>query len=210
MFFQDGDLYESTGGDKSFIVKRKIESTSPLKKMDLPKPLFGEGITILNGKLYQLTYTENKVFVYDAKTWNKVGELNWPHQGWGMTTDGKSLILSIGDSNLYFVNPKDFSVEKIVGVTTNMGPLSQINELEYVDGVIYANVFESNNIVKIDPVSGKVLGVLDLSDINAKNGVKYTPTDPNNDVLNGIAYNPTTKTFYVTGKRWPKIFEIRL
>ncbi|PZP48083.1 MAG: glutamine cyclotransferase [Pseudopedobacter saltans] len=217
LFFHDGDLYESTGGmqtpespSKSFIVKRTIQDLKPIKQMDLQKGIFGEGINIINGKLYQLTYTEHKVFVYDAKTWAKVGEFNWPREGWAMTNDGKSLIISTGDSNLYYVNPNDFSVEKIVGVTTNMGPLGNINELEYVDGMVYANVFGQNQIVKIDPNSGKVVGVLDLTDINAKNGIKYSPKDAGNDVLNGIAYNPTTKTFFVTGKRWPKIFEIRL
>ncbi|WP_447640026.1 MULTISPECIES: glutaminyl-peptide cyclotransferase [Chitinophagaceae] len=211
LFFHDGDLYESTGGDKSFIVKRTIQDEKPLKKMDLAKPLFGEGITILNGKLYQLTWTEHKVLVYDTKTWSKIGELSWPHEGWGMTTDGKSLILSTGDSNLYYVNPADFSIEKIVGVTDQYGPKGGINELEYVDGMIYSNVFGTDIILKIDPSSGKIIGTLDMTDINKKNGINYvTGGHDNNDVLNGIAYNPTTKTFFVTGKRWPKIFEIKL
>lgn len=211
LFIQDGNLYESTGGDKSFIVKRSIQDATPIKKMDLDKSIFGEGINIFNGKLYQLTYTEHKVFVYDANTWKKIGEFAWPREGWAMTNDGKSLIVSTGDSNLYFVNPNDFSIEKIVGVTDNYGPRASINELEYVDGMVYANLFGSNKIVKIDPNSGRIVGVLDLTDINTKNGVNYTPGGhDNNDVLNGIAYNPATKTFLVTGKRWPKIFEIKL
>ncbi len=210
LFFYNGDLYESTGNDKSFIVRRTIQSETPIKKMDLVKPYFGEGSIILDGKLYQLTWTDHKAFVYDVNTWNKVGEFVWPHEGWGMTTDGKSLIISTGSSNLYYVNPKDFSVEKIVGVSSNYGPDANINELEYVDGMIYANKFETNTINKIDPSLGKIVGKIDLTDINSKNGVNYTPNDPGNDVLNGIAYNPTTKTFFVTGKRWPKIFEIKL
>lgn len=211
LFFHEGDLYESTGGDKSFIVKRTIQDAKPIKQMELMKPFFGEGIAILDGKLYQLTWQEHKAFVYDAKTWNKIGEFNWPQEGWGMTTDGKNLIISTGSSNIYYVNPKDFSVEKIVGVTNNYGPVPRINELEYVDGMIYANVFMTDEIVKIDPTSGKVVGVLNLTDINQKNGINYAPGgNDGNDVLNGIAYNPDTKTFFVTGKRWPKIFEIKL
>jgi len=211
LFLQDGNLYESTGGDKSFIVKRTLADEKPLKKMDLAKPLFGEGINIINGKLYQLTWTEHKVFVYDANTWNKVGEFSWPQEGWGMTNDGKSLILSTGSSNIYYVNPNDFSVEKIVGVSDIYGPKAQINELEYVDGMLYANVFGTDNIIKIDPETGKIVGVIDLTDINKKNGINYTPGGhEGNDVLNGIAYNPATKTFLVTGKNWPKIFEIKL
>lgn len=218
LFLHDGELYESTGGTedkespyKSFIAKRSIQDEKPLKKMDLAKGIFGEGINIINGKLYQLTWKEHKVFVYDANTWAKVGELTWPHEGWGITTDGKSLIISTGDSNLYFVNPTDFSIEKIVGVTNNMGPVANINELEYVDGMVYANIFTTNTIIKIDPSSGKIVGTLDLTDINTKNGINYTPgSKDGQDVLNGIAYNPATKTFLVTGKNWPKIFEIKL
>ncbi len=217
LFFHDGDLYESTGGfgtgddyHKSFIIKRTINDVKPLKRMDLQKGLFGEGTNIINGKLYQLTWQDHKVFVYDASTWKKIGEFTWPQEGWGMTTDGKSLIISTGSSNLYYVNPDDFSVQKIVGVTDNYGPRANINELEYVDGMIYANVFETDSILKIDPNSGKIVGTFMLTDINQKNGVNYTAGSNGNNVLNGIAYNPTTKTFFVTGKNWPKIFEIRL
>ncbi|MFT4202287.1 MAG: glutaminyl-peptide cyclotransferase [Chitinophagaceae bacterium] len=217
LFFYDGELYESTGGfgnaedaHKSFIVKRAIQDAKPLQKMDLTPGIFGEGINIINGKLYQLTWQEHKVFVYDAKTWSKVGGFSWPQEGWGMTNDGKSLIISTGSSNLYYVNPNDFSVEKIVGVNNNYGPLNKINELEYVDGMIYANRFETNTIYKIDPTTGKVVGTLDLTDINPKNGINYNAGSDGNNVLNGIAYNPATKTFFVTGKNWPKIFEIRL
>lgn len=208
LFIQNDSLFES---GKSSIFIRSIPDFKLVKKMELPKDLFGEGTTVLNGKLYQLTYTEHIINVYDAKTWKKIGTYNWPLEGWGMTTDGNSLIVSTGNSNLYYLNPTSLKVEKVVGVSSNYGFVSAINELEYVDGFIYANIFERNNIKKIDPSSGKVVADIDLSNINRNNGIDYIPGSKNgNDVLNGIAYNKATGTFYITGKLWPKIFEIKL
>lgn len=216
LFWENGFLYESTGGNddgrKSFVIKRSLKDIKPIQQLDIPSNFFGEGITILGDKLFELTWQEHKVFVYDAKTFQKTGEFSWPQEGWGMTTDGKSLIISTGSSNVYYVNPADFSVEKIVGVSNNYGPLAKLNELEYVDGFIYANVWQTTSIVKIDPNSGKVVAVIDLSDIKQKSGKDFAlVNDPTGDkVLNGIAYNPTTKTFYVTGKDWPYIYELKL
>lgn len=204
----DGVLYESTGEyGKSHLLKVNLRDGKIIKKLPLNKAYFGEGITVLNGKIYQLTYKEQKVFVYDEKTWNKINEFGWHNgEGWGMTTDGKQLIISTGSSNLYFVNPETFQVNKIVSVTSNYGPVANVNELEWVKGKIYANVFETPYIIKIDPESGKVEGRIDLSDILQKNANYAEP----GMVLNGIAYNPEKNSFYVTGKNWPVLFEIKL
>lgn len=205
LFLLDGKMYESAGlNDKSKIKVYDLPTGKTIQTVVLPK-LFGEGISVINNKLYQLTWKEHKVFVYDYPSLNKAGEMTWPYEGWGMTNDGKHLIISTGSSNLYYVDPADFKILKTVNVSNNYGPLSNINELEYVDGFIYANVWETDNIVKIDPNSGKVVAMLDLSNIRQKNGVPAT-----GDVLNGIAYDPAKKTLLVTGKDWPKIFELKL
>lgn len=204
-FMLDGKMYESAGlNDKSKILVYDLTTGKTFQTVVLPK-LFGEGISVINGKLYQLTWKEHKVFVYDYPSLKKTGELSWPYEGWGMTTDGKDLIISTGSSNLYYVDPADFKIIKTVNVSNNYGPLSNINELEYVDGFIYANVWETDNIVKIDPNSGKVVAMLDLSGIRQKNGVPVS-----GDVLNGIAYDSAKHTLLVTGKDWAKIFELKL
>lgn len=205
LFMLDGKMYESAGlNDKSKILVYDLPTGKISQTIVLPK-LFGEGISVIGNKLYQLTWKSHKVFVYDYPSLNKTGELSWPYEGWGMTNDGKNLIISTGSSMLYYVNPADFKIVKTVNVSNNYGPLSNINELEYVDGFIYANVWETDNIVKIDPDKGKVVGMLDLSNIRQKNGVPAT-----GDVLNGIAYDPAKKTLLVTGKDWAKIFELKL
>jgi glutamine cyclotransferase len=206
--WHDGALYEGTGEyGKSHLLKVSLKDGKILKKLPLDKVFFGEGITVLNGKIYQLTYKEHKVFVYDEKTWNKIKEFSWQNgEGWGMTTDGKQLIISTGSSNLYFVNPETFQTNKIVSVNSNYGPVANVNELEWVNGKIYANVFETPYIIKIDAESGKVEGRMDLTDILRKHGKDTEPTN----VLNGIAYDSTKNFFYVTGKNWPALFEIKL
>lgn len=207
-FIQNDSLFES---GKTFITISDVNSLKVLKKINLPANMFGEGSSILNGKLYQLTYTEHKIIVYDAKSFIKTGEYDWPMEGWGMTTDGKSLIVSTGDSNLYYLNPDNLKVEKTVGVSDNYGPVANINELEYVDGFVYANIFEQNTIIKIDANSGNVVGFLNCDNINKNNGINYTPGSINgNDLMNGISYNRKDSSFLITGKNWPKIFKIKL
>lgn len=209
LIWHDNYLYESTGNKgQSFLRKNNLKNGKSVQEIKLPAAFFGEGIAILNNKIYQLTWQEHKVFIYDLATFKKIGELSWPQQGWGMTTDGKSLILTTGDSNLYYINPADFSIQKTVGVTDNFGPVSDLNEVEYVDGFIYVNLWHHNEIYKVNPETGAVVGKIDLTDINSKNGVNFTPHEE--AVLNGIAYNPVTKTLYVTGKNWPEIFELKL
>ena len=209
LIWYDNHLYESTGlENESRLVKTDLSNGKILQEYKMPPTDFGEGIAILNGKVYQLTYQEHKVYVYDLNTFKKIGEFTWPYEGWGMTTDSKHLIISTGSSNLYYVNPDNFQIMNTVSVTNNYGPVGKINELEYVNGFIYANVWTENTILKIDPQSGKVLGQLDMSNLIQNSGMALN--DPNDDVLNGIAYDSTKNALYVTGKRWPNLFEIKL
>ncbi|MCL2760603.1 MAG: glutaminyl-peptide cyclotransferase [Desulfuromonadales bacterium] len=209
LFLDNGKMYESTGdpdnANASKLLCYDYKTGKILKSVSVPH-YFGEGISTVGNRLYQLTWKEHKVFVYDYPSLKKIGEMSWPHEGWGMTTDGKNLIISDGSSKLYYINPKDFSLIKTVNIMGEFGPQLDINELEYVDGFIYANLFQLDGIIKIDPQAGKVIGQLDLSNIRQSNGVSAF----GNDVLNGIAYNDNTHTFLVTGKYWTKIFELRL
>ncbi|QES87751.1 glutaminyl-peptide cyclotransferase [Rhizosphaericola mali] len=219
LFIKDNILFESTGGkgnkdddNKSFIIKRSLKDLHPIAQINLPKNIFGEGISVVGNKLYELTWDEHIVFVYDAKNFQKLGELHWPYEGWGMTTDGVRLYISTGSDKIYIVNPTDFSVQKVINVTENGERLDNINELEYVDGYIYANVFQKDVIVKIDLKDGSVIGTLDLSDIKQKSGTDFNLGDDlyNNKVLNGIAYDSIHNTLIVTGKNWPNLFELKL
>ena len=203
----NNELYESAGSyNKSKLFKSDIATAKASNTVKLDDKYFGEGIAILNDKIYQLTYVEHKVFVYDLKTFQKIKEMEWPYEGWGMTTNGKQLIISTGGSNLYFVNPDDFKIIKSVGVTDNYGPVGNVNELEFVNNIIYANVYQSDYIIKIDPETGKVLGKIDLTGILAKSGQQ----NDNAEVLNGIAYDSAKNSLYITGKYWPALFEIKL
>ncbi len=209
LIWYNNSLYESTGMEgESRLVKTDLNSGKTLQEYKMTPADFGEGIAILNNKIYQLTYRQKKVYVYDLATFKKMQEFTWPYEGWGMTTDGKQLIISTGSSNLYFVNPENFKIENTVSVTNNYGPVGNINELEYVKGVIYSNVWTQNIILKIDPQTGKVIGQLDMQHLLQGSGIMLNNT--NDDVLNGIAYDSAKNSFYVTGKRWPALFEIKL
>lgn len=201
-------LYEGTGLEgESRLMKIDIETGKSTQKIDIPSEYFGEGITILNDKIYQLTWEDHKVFVYDLATFKKIKEFDWNLQGWGISHNGKQLLISTGDSNIYFVNPETFAIEKTLGVYDNNGYLSNLNELEFVNGTIYANVYLKDYIAKINPETGLVEGRIDLTSILQKTG---QPITENTDVLNGIAFNPANNSFYVTGKRWPALYEIKL
>lgn len=214
LLVHDGKLYESSGAPEDNPVTRSIFGEVDPKtgtidvKAELDRSIyFGEGITFLNGKVYQLTWQNKIGFIYDAKTFKKLGQFAIPSaEGWGMTTDGSSLILSDGTSNLTFLDPNTFKTEKILGVTDNNGPVGNINELEYIKGSIYANIYESSNIVRIDPVSGKITGKADFSKLNKEVKEK----DPQADFMNGIAYDSAKNKIYITGKLWPSIYEVRL
>jgi glutaminyl-peptide cyclotransferase len=214
LLFHDGKLYESTGTEPTMPADRRslFGTVDPKtgrieKKAELDRnKYFGEGIAFLNDKVYQLTWTTKIGFIYDARNFSKLGQFNIPvKEGWGMTTDGTHLIMSEGSSNISYVDPVSFQVVKILGVTDNNGPVSNINELELINGFLYANEWQSNYILKIDTASGKVVGRLDLSSL--VNAAKTN--NPEADVLNGIAYDPSSGNIYVTGKLWPNIYEIK-
>jgi glutamine cyclotransferase len=166
---------------------------------------FGEGIVFLHDKVYQLTYKTKIGFIYDAKTFKKLGDFTFPsEQGWGMTTDGTSLIMSDGTSTLTWLNPADFKVTKTIHVTDESGQVENVNELEFINGFIYSNVYEENYIVKIDPATGNIVGKINLQSLDDEAKQRY----PGRMQMNGIAYDSVTNKIYVTGKLWPNIYEI--
>ena len=205
-------LIEGTGLKGKSVLYQMDDQFKPFgKKIKLELPYFGEGITVFDGKIYQLTWEEHAVFVYDATTFKKIKTLNWPYEGWGLTHNDTALIVSTGSSNLYFVNPADFSIQKTLGVFNEYGYQSMLNELEYVDGKIFANIYGQNNIIVIDPNSGKITNTIDCSNLLAQAKVNYNPlTIDAGFVLNGIAYRKSTDTYFLTGKCWPIIVEVKL
>ena len=213
LLVHEGQIFESTGTEPDMPENRHSlfgavdRATGKInKKAELDRnKYFGEGISFLNGKVYQLTWQTRTGFIYDAKTFKKLGEFSYNTEGWGMTTDGKSLIVSDGTSNINFIDPNNFKLLRILGVTDNNGPVGNINELELINGYLYANQWQTNYILKIDTASGKVVGKLDLTSLVTEARNKY----PESDSLNGIAYDPVTGKIYVTGKLWPNIYEIK-
>jgi glutamine cyclotransferase len=166
---------------------------------------FGEGIALLNDKIYQLTYKNNICFVYDGSTYKKINEFTYKNkEGWGLTTDGTQLIMSDGTHSLTFISPQNFSVVKKIDAFDNLGKVELLNELEYVNGFIYANIYGTHKIAKINTTSGEVTGYLDCTSLLQDAATKHKTLLE----MNGIAYHPTKKTFYVTGKMWPKVYEI--
>lgn len=210
--FYEGKLYESTGSPDTgvltsgtWIASIDLKSGKYDKKIELGKSVFGEGITFLNGKLYQLTYRSNKGFVYDAKTFKKLREFPYKGEGWGLTNDGTNLIMSNGTSNLYYLHPDSLTFLKMLAVQDNNGYVSDINELEYINGFIYANRWLTGNILKIDPRTGYVVAKMDLTRqmTEVKNRSRQA------EEMNGIAYDSTSGKTYITGKKWPVIYEIK-
>jgi len=213
-FEWNGDtLIESTGNYKeSKLILLDTNMKEIRKPLKLNDEYFGEGTTLFKGKIYQLTYKEHKVFVYDAKTLNKITELYFPfEEAWGMTHNDTAIIVTTGGSNLYYLDPVTFKTIKTVGVYDNNGYVANVNELEYLNGKLFANVYLTDKILQIDPMTGNVLAVADLSNILAQVGVKNDPKkiDAGN-VLNGIAYNKLRGTFFITGKMWPVTIELKL
>ena len=219
--FHDGVLYESSGAGSADSEDQKppypsafgiadLKTGKVERKVSLDNAVyFGEGITIMNGKIYQLTWQNHTGFIYDAKTFKKLQEFSYPGEGWALTHDSTHLIMSDGSSNLQFIDPNsigaNLKAQSIVGVTDNNGPVANVNELEYVNGFIYANQYNTNYILKIDPSNGKVVAKLDLTGLAADAKQQFNGAE----VLNGIAWHPETNSLYVTGKLWPKIYEIK-
>ena len=203
-------LFEGTGNyGKSQLHKMDAYLQSIGKKINLPKELFGEGITVFKDKIYQLTWKEHKVLVYNANTLQKEKELYWQYEGWGLAHNDTALIVSTGGSDIYIVDPNNFAIKKTIGVYNNYGYVSDINELEYVDGKIFANIYGQNEVVVIDPLTGQIINNINFSNLLAQAGVKYDPTTIDvGYVLNGIAYQAKSKTFFITGKCWPVMVEV--
>ena len=202
--FENGILYEGTGGyGSSSIRKVDLESGRVLQEYKLPDRYFGEGITLYKDTLIQLTWKSNAGFVYDKNSLKLLREFSYPTDGWGITHDGSRIIMSDGTSRLYFLDPESFKTIGYVEVHDKNGPVNMLNEMEYIDGKIYANVWATDNIVIIDPDDGSVTGWIDLS------GLRGAGNNSNStDVLNGIAYDAETGRMFVTGKLWPQLFEI--
>ena len=205
--FDGNQLYEGTGGTgatgKSMVAKVNLNSGRILEKKMLDEKYFGEGITILGDKLFQLTWQEHTCFVYDKTTLQELNQFTYTGEGWGLCNDGEQLIMSDGSERIYFRDPKTFGLKRSIEVYTNEGPVRGLNELEYIEGKIYANVYTQNQIVIIDPATGAVTGRIDASIL----ALDYRKTG---EVLNGIAYKKSTKQLFVTGKNWPNLLEIGL
>lgn len=207
LLFRDGVLYESTGmNGRSSIRKVALESGKVLQKADIPQQYFGEGMTAWKDELFSLTWQSQTGFVWDLKTFKLKRQFSYSGEGWGLTHDDKHLILSDGTATLRFFDPATMKEVKRLPVTALGRPVEQLNELEWVEGQIYANVWQSELIVRIDPASGQVHSVIDLSGLLKRSGAARG----SEDVLNGIAYDAAKKRLFVTGKLWPKLFEIRL
>lgn len=212
--FYDGKLFESTGATRELPQTRSLFGVVDLKtgqidvKVEIDRnKYFGEGITFLNGKVYQLTYQTRIGFVYDAVTFKKIREFPLPTaEGWGMTTDGVHLIMSDGTHNLTYLDPASLQVAKTLPVTENGSAVTFINELEYIKGFIFANIWQSNTIVKINPATGAVVAKLDLSAL----AYQAQSFHQGSMEMNGIAYDSISNHLFVTGKMWPKIFEIEI
>ena len=205
LFIEDGQMYESTGqyGSSTF---RKVDMAtgSPLRRLDFSDRYFVEGSVALGDSLYILTWTSRVAFIYDFNTLEYIATRSYPHQGWGITTDGKQLIASDGSSRLYFMD-KDLNTVRTVNVRLHGKPLNYLNELEYIDGKVWANVYTTNMIVLIDPDTGMVDGVVDCTGL-----LPQKLKTPDTDVLNGIAYDRDTGKIYLTGKNWPLLFEVEI
>ncbi len=204
LFFHDGELYESTGQyGESSIRKVDLETGKVIRKLDFARKYFAEGSVILGDKLYILTWTNKVAFVYDAATLEYRQTFSYPREGWGLTTDGSSLIASDGSSRLYFLSP-DFKLEKSISVKLDGRPVRYLNELEWIDGRIWANVYTSDLIVIINPENGEVEATVNCGGL-LPDRLRKADTD----VLNGIALSQDGK-IYLTGKNWPRLYEIRL
>jgi glutamine cyclotransferase len=206
LIFQDGALVESTGLEKHSTLRRvELQTGKVSQKVDVSPYFFAEGMTLFGGKIYQLTWKGEKGFIYDPKTFEKTGEFKYTGEGWGLTHDADSLILSDGSDEIRFLDPNTYAVKRTISVKDAGRPVEELNELEYVRGEIYANVWHQNRVARIDPKDGRVTGWIDLSGL-----LKPGDTTDEEAVLNGIAYDEQGDRLFVTGKLWPKLFEIKL
>lgn len=203
--YEQGKFYESAGlYEESSVRYVDVKTGNVLKKNDVEPRFFAEGLTIVGDSLYQLTWRENTGFIYNKNTLERIDMFKYETEGWGLCFDGTNLVMSDGTEFLYFYEPKNFTLVRKVAVFNNRGAVSNLNELEFVNGFIYANIYQSDEIVKINPSNGKVAATIDFS------GLLPAELSDGVDVLNGIAYNADNEHFYITGKLWPRVFEVRL
>ena len=206
--FYNDTLYESTGQYKeSKLRKVDYKTGSILKNINLADDYFGEGLTILNNKIYQLTWQKGIGFIYDINSFEKTNSFKYgkSKEGWGLCNDNNVIYKSDGSEDIWILNPETLVEQEYIQVYTNKGPIKEINELEWINGKIYANRYQKDGVAIINPKNGAVIGVIDFSPLK-----KLVKQHQGLDVLNGIAYNPKTKTVFVTGKRWDKLFEIEI
>jgi glutaminyl-peptide cyclotransferase len=206
LLFHDGRLLESVGREgQSSLREVELESGRIIRRFDMPAMYFGEGLTLVDGRLYQLTYRHYMGFVYDLASFKQIDTFQYTGEGWGLTTDGHRIIMSDGTSTLRFLNPDGMTLDSTKEVTIpGVGAIKDVNELEWVDGEIWANVWQTDRIARIDPKSGAVIGWIDLA------GLLKEGRTGHEDVLNGIAYDAAKKRVFVTGKLWPFLFEIQV
>lgn len=206
LLFDDGFLYESTGiRGESSLRKINLNTGEPLQVLSLPSEMFGEGLALADGKLIQITWQEQVAFIYDKNDFRLLKRINYPmKEGWGLTYDGVNLIMSDGSATLYFLDKEYLTEIRRMEVCNHTDPVRYLNELEYINGEIWANVYQTEDILRIDPKTGEVLGQINMKNPLNANEMQGT------DVFNGIAYDETAGKIYVTGKYWPKLFEIEV
>jgi glutamine cyclotransferase len=206
LVFLDGALLESTGlNGQSSLRRVELKTGNVLQRAEVPAQYFAEGLAVLNGRLFQLTWQNQKGFVYDLKSFRLEKEFTYSGEGWGLTTDGRWLIMSDGTAQLRFLDPATLEVKRKITVTAHGQPVDRLNELEYIKGEVFANMWGTDYVVRIEPTSGRVVGVIDFTGL-----LPAEERDENTDVFNGIAYDAAADRLFVTGKRWPKLYEVRL
>jgi len=206
LLYLNGVLFESTGlYGASSLREVDLQTGQVRRRVPVPSVYFAEGLVVLDNQIFQLTWTNGKAFVYDLKSFKLQKEFSYTGEGWGLTTDGKSLLMSDGSDQIFFRDPNSFKIQKTIHVSDHGRPVMRLNELEYVKGEILANIWQTDFVARIDPATGNLTGLIDLHGL-----LQARDFDATTDVLNGIAYDPAGDRLFVTGKHWPKLFEVRL
>src|SRR5262249_48295579 len=207
LLYHQGVFYESTGlNGQSSLRKVEVETGKVLQIVPVPPQFFAEGLALFNGRLLQLTWQNHRGFIYDLNSFNLINTFDYTDEGWGLTHDGRSLIMTDGSNRIRYLDPDNFQVQRTLNVQENGRPIDRLNELEYIKGEIYANIWQTDRVARIDPRTGHVNAWIDLAGL-------LSPADReghNADVLNGIAYDESGDRLFVTGKLWPKLYEIKL
>ena len=204
LFYDGGTLFESTGEEGTSGIRKVVLDTGEVTaQAPLAPPYFGEGIIGWKDRIYQLTWKDQKGFIYNRADLSPKGEFGYTGEGWGLTQNGKSVIMSDGTATLRFLDPETMAQQSTLAVTANGCPVAQLNELEWIDGEIWANIWQTDLIARIDPQSGKVKGFVDVAALGP-------PTPSVDEVPNGIAYDSAAKRIFVTGKMWPELYEVRV